>query len=193
MLPRKLTSIEGAKLIDHLCSLKEEDRRLRFGAAVADEYIAKYVTDSILNDSNSIWFACGESNIVAACHVAIYNGEGELGCSVDPEFRGLGLAQLMFDRAITYLRVKGVQDVYMHCLTENQIMRHIAHKNDMTVVSCYGESDARVQVQPPTPMTVVQDAYLDRIAMYDMLIRSQSELYGSWLEAFRYEKKVNKS
>jgi hypothetical protein len=52
----------------------------------------------------------------------------------------------------------------------------------MTLVSCYGESDARVEVEPPTAMTAVKDAYLDRMAMYDMLIRSQAEVYNSVLE-----------
>lgn len=193
MIPRKLPSFEGDKLITHLCKLEGEDRRLRFGGVVTDSYIADYVTKSLSEDDDSEWFVIGENRIIAACHVAIYNGEGELGCSVDPKFRGLGLAQAMFDRSVTYLRSKGIRDVYMHCLTENQIMRHIARKNDMTVVSCYGETDARVQVQPPTPMTVVEDVYLDRIALYDMLIRSQSGLYGAWLQAFRYGKKVSES
>lgn len=192
MLPRKLASFEGDKLIEHLCKLKDEDRRLRFGVVATDDYIKNYVTKS-LTDEDSVWFIIGENRIIAACHVAIYNGEGELGCSVDPKFRGLGLAQAMFDRSVTFLRSRNIQDVYMHCLTENQVMKHIAHKNDMTVVSCYGETDAKVHVQPPTPMTVVQEAYLDRIAMYDMLIRSQSGLYGAWLEAFRYDKKVSES
>lgn len=192
MLPRKLASFEGEKLINHLCKLQSEDRRLRFGVVATDDYIRNYVTKS-LTDEDSVWFVIGTNEINAACHVAIYNGEGELGCSVDPECRGLGYAQEMFDRSVTFLRSRNVQDVYMHCLTENQIMKHIAHKNDMTVVSCYGETDAKVHVQPPTPMTVVQDAYLDRIAMYDSLIKSQSELYGNWLEAFRYAKKASKS
>jgi hypothetical protein len=52
----------------------------------------------------------------------------------------------------------------------------------MTLVSCYGESDARVEVEPPTSMTALEDAYLDRMAMYDMLIRSQAEVYSSVLE-----------
>jgi uncharacterized protein (DUF1810 family) len=31
-------------------------------------------------------------------------------------------------------------------------------------------------------MTAMKDAYLDRMAMYDMLIRSQAEVYNSVLE-----------
>ena len=182
MIPRKLYSVfDKSTLVEHLCSLQGEDRRLRFGGTVSNNYITEYVEASWENGST--WFGYTmHSRIIAACHVAIDKEEAELGCSVDPEYRGYGLAQSMFDRAVTYLRSHNITKVYMHCLTENQIMRHIARKNDMTLVSCYGESDARVEVEPPTAMTALKDAYLDRMAMYDMLIRSQAEVYNSVLE-----------
>ena len=188
MLPRKLIATEDEKLINHLCKLEGDDRRLRFGVSISDEAIANYVTKS-MQDDNSVWFVCGEQEIVAACHVAIYNNEGELGCSVDPESRGLGLAQQLFDRAIVYLRAHNIVDVYMHCLSENQVMKHIAKKNDMTVVSCDGEADAKIKVDPPTPATYYRDVYLDRIALYDMIIKSQVNAYASFIETFRNGKR----
>jgi hypothetical protein len=68
----------------------------------------------------------------------------------------------------------------MHCLTENQAMRHIAKKNDMVIVSLDGESDANVLVDPPTPVTVWEDAYLDKIAMYDMIYKKQMRLFKNF-------------
>ena len=79
----------------------------------------------------------------------------------------------MFDRAVTWLRTKGIQEVYMHCLSENSAMKHIARKNDMTVVSEQGETDANVEIKPPSPFTAMTDAYLDRIALYDMIFKNQ--------------------
>lgn len=188
MIPRKLnTSTDQLFVIEHLQRLKGDDRRLRFGGMVNDEYIEKYVKDS-WDTEDSQWFGCIHKwKAVSACHVAIYNGEAELGCSVDPKYRGLGLAQSMFDRAVTYLRTKNILQVYMHCLTENQVMRHIAKKNDMVVVSCQGESDAKVEVDPATPLTIYKDAYLDRMALYDMVIRNQTEMLDALLNPF-YEK-----
>lgn len=189
MIPRKLyTSTDQLFVIEHLQRLKGADRRLRFGMEVTDEYIERYVKNS-WDESDSQWFGCiSKWKAVSACHVAIYNGEAELGCSVDPKYRGRGLAQVMFDRAITYLRTKDIRNVYMHCLTENQVMRHIAKKNDMVIVSCQGESDAKVEVDPATPLTIYKDAYLDRMAMYDMVIRNQSEMFKTFLTPF-YETK----
>ena len=189
MIARKLNVLDIEKLVDHLCSLQGEDRRLRFGVGLTDEAIRNYVEKSF-KDEKSQWFGCdSKGKIVSACHVAIYNNEGELGCSVDKEYRGHGLAQEMFDRAVIYLRRNEITEVYMHCLTENQVMKHIAKKNDMVVISCDGETDAKVKVEPPTPVTIYKDAYLDRVALYDMLIRSQSEVYERWLSAFKYARK----
>ena len=189
MIARKLNVLDIEKLVDHLCSLQGEDRRLRFGVGLTDEAIRNYVEKSF-KDEKSQWFGCdSKGKIVSACHVAIYNNEGELGCSVDKEYRGHGLAQEMFDRAVIYLRRNEITEVYMHCLTENQVMKHIAKKNDMVVISCDGETDAKVKVEPPTPVTIYKDAYLDRVALYDMLIRSQSEVYERWLNAFKYARK----
>lgn len=191
MIPKKLTYIKDRTLlVEHLCELKDEDRRLRFGGIVTDDYIKSYVEKSC-KDKTSQWFVCvKDKKIVAACHTAIYNKEAELGCSVSENYRGHGLAQLMFDRAVTYIRTHGITTVYMHCLSENQTMRHIARKNSMTVVSCYGETDAHVEVSPPTPMTAMKDAYLDRVALYDMLFRTNAEMYETFLENFRYDKGI---
>lgn len=173
MIPRKLTELDTRKIVNHLTSLHGEDRRLRFGGLVTDNIIEQYVEKSF--DGKSKWFGVDhiDGGIVAACHAAIMdNGEAELGCSVHPDYRNQGLAQEMFDRAVTWLRTQGVKEVFMHCLTENAAMRHIALKNDMAVVSCQGESDAKIEVAAATPVTIIQDVYLDRVALYDMLVKN---------------------
>ena len=173
MLPRRISHFEKDQLKQHLLKLKDEDRRLRFGGSVSDYVIEKYVDDTI----DDVWFGCFDDELISACHVAITDKEAELGCSVDKDYRGAGLAQLMFERAVTHIRSLGIETVYMHCLTENEAMKHIARKNDMTVVSEYGETDATVKVQPPTAITKFRDAYLDRIALYDMLMKNNLKLY----------------
>jgi hypothetical protein len=56
-------------------------------------------------------------------------------------------------------------------------MRHIARKNEMTIVSGYGDTDASIEVSAPTPATVLKDAYMDRIAMYDMYYKNSYRLF----------------
>jgi RimJ/RimL family protein N-acetyltransferase len=168
MAVRKLTHLDKARIIANLSKLQGEDRRLRFGISCNDQYIADYVTKSFEQESQ--WFGVDhiDGHLVATCHVAIYNGEAELGCCVDEEYRGEGFAQEMFNRAVTWLRVRGITHVFMHCLTENGAMKHIARKNDMVLVSEYGETEAAVDVEPATPATYMEEAYMNRIALYDM-------------------------
>ena len=180
MIPRKLKARDVKLIVDHLTGLQGEDRRLRFGGVVTDDYIISYVEQSFL-EGNSQWFGIDhiDGHLVAACHASILDGQAELGCSVNPDYRNQGCAQLMFDRAVTWLRTKDIQEVYMHCLSENGAMKHIARKNDMTVVSEQGETDATVEVKPKSPFTVMSDAYLDRMALYDMMFKSQMKLLRS--------------
>lgn len=179
MIPRKLSFLDKEKLTRHLQSLHGEDRRLRFGMAVTDDYIVQYVDRTCGVDDNK-WFAVDEDEeIVAACHAAIIDDIAELGCSVNEKYRGHGFAQAMFDRAITWLRARGITDVCMHCLTENSTMRHIARKNDMAVVSELGETDANVHLEPPTPIVHMIDAYADRMAVYDMMLKHNIKIFRS--------------
>jgi RimJ/RimL family protein N-acetyltransferase len=172
-IPRKLSSLDRVLLYAHFLNLDSDDRRLRFGTAATDEYIKKYV-DRAIEDKNSKWFGIEDDNaLVAVCHAAIYeNGEGELGCSVDTDYRNCGYAQALFDRAVTWLRSKDVTNVFMHCLSENGAMKHIAKKNRMTVITHIDETKAQVEFEPATPLTHVADAYLDRVALYDMVYRN---------------------
>jgi GNAT superfamily N-acetyltransferase len=177
MAVRQLLLVDKYKLTNHLLGLQGEDRRLRFGGAVSDDYIKEYVAKSFSEDSQ--WFGVDhiDGHLVAACHVAIVNGEAELGCSVDHDFRGEGFAQKMFNRAVTWLRVRGITHVFMHCLSENGAMKHIARKNNMILVSEYGETDAAVQVEPATPLTYIEEAYLNRIALYDMYMKNNYRVF----------------
>lgn len=177
MAVRKLTVLDKDRIISNLIVLHGEDRRLRFGVACNDDYIRNYVTKSFEQESQ--WFGVDhiDGHLVATCHVAVYNGEGELGCCVDEDYRGEGFAQKMFDRAVVWLRNRGIQHVFMHCLSENGAMKHIAKKNSMILVSEYGETEADVKVEPPTPVTYIEEAYADRVALYDMYMKNNYRIF----------------
>ena len=73
-------------------------------------------------------------------------------------------------------------------------MRHIAQKNHMTVVSFGGESDAEIDLEPATPFTKLVDAYADRMALYDMVLKNNVRIWQSvmglnLLLKYRYESK----
>lgn len=173
MLPRKLRARDVKAIVEHLQRLQGEDRRLRFGGTVSDDYIIDYVENSFLNDSK--WFGCEDEdgNIVAVCHVCVETDDAELGFSVDKQYRGQSLAQSLFDRAATYLRSRGIEQVFMHCLSENSVMKHIAKKNKMATVTEFGETDANVHLEAKPITAAFEDAYLDRLTIYDAVMKTQ--------------------
>lgn len=178
-IPRKLSEVDSERIIEHFCALEAEDRRLRFGTAISNYAIRRYVEDS-LKHKGSVWFGVDDDfgNLLSTCHVAITDDFAELGCSVASKYRGYGLAQSMFSRAVTYLRTKSIKTVFMHCLSENHVMRHIAEKNDMVVVTCnQDEVDTQLCIMPPTPSTFVENAVLDNMAFYDMVTKNSLRMF----------------
>ena len=150
---------EGSRpgLAVHFCALDTEDRRLRFGSAPGNEAIAAYV-QRIDFGSDGVFAVHDDGlRIVAAVHVALAGATAELGLSVLPGWRGRGAGDALLKRAVTWLRNRGVLSVYVHCITENAAMLHLARKNGMRIVYSGSESDGRLELEPPTPASFAQE------------------------------------
>lgn len=182
MIPRKLRSQADKQLVkDHLLSLSERDRYLRFGGAMSNEVIERYVDDTWEGDNE--WLGIVEDGaVIAAIHVALETEtKAELGLSVNPDWRGKKLGQSLFERGMVYVRAQGVKDVFMHCLTENSIMKHIASKNHMKMFSSYGETDADLQVEP-LPFDPIREVFTEQLAIYDNNVRGARNAWKQILE-----------
>lgn len=183
MLPQKLTRYnEKTKVVQHLQTLKEDDRRLRFGTIVTDEYIVKYVDEYW--DTEGAWFGVYDGlTIVAVVHVSVSGKEAELGLSVDNHYRDRKIGQKLFERAAFYIRSKNIKHVFMHCLSENAAMRHLAHKYGMTLVTQSGETDARAAIDFPfNPLDPLNEAVAQQLALYDNGIRAMAKMWSNYIE-----------
>jgi GNAT superfamily N-acetyltransferase len=152
-LTARLREPDRAALEAHFLALGSEDRRLRFGAPIPDEVVQAYVAriDFVRDGAFAVQDDAGR--IAAAVHVAFTQDSAELGLSVLPDFRGQGLGNALFARAVTHLRNRGAREVFVHCLTENGAMMHLARKHRMRIVQEGGETDARLAVDPPDAFT----------------------------------------
>ena len=149
----RLRASDRAALLDHFVSLDPEDRRLRFGAPLKDEPIAEYVKRLHFARDHVFAVHDGAMKLLAVVHVAFGDGTAELGLSVLPEARNQGLGTALFERAVMHLRNRGIPKAFMHCLSENGAMMHIARKLHMRVVPCGNETDAHIRLPPSTPQT----------------------------------------
>lgn len=187
MIPRKLTAFDKQMLIDHFkLDIVGNDRRLRFGYEATDAAVEKYIEKSLESFGvENMWFvvdvdALDRSSgrkIIATCHVAMNHetNTAEMGCTVSPECRNQKIGQELFNRGITWARMAGAENVFMHCLSENKVIQHIAQKGGMTVVTIDPtEKESTIQVKQNRLEAGFKDYIMDQIAIYDMAVRQQT-------------------
>lgn len=180
MIPQKVNNIcEKQLVIDHFLRMGKEDLRLRFGYQITDDYIIKYINDTWYSEDDQ-WFAVFESpeKVIATVHVSKYNNEAEMGCTVEEEYRNMGLGNALFRRGATWANRFGIRKIYMHCLSENEAIQKIAKKNSMSVVTIgQGEKEAKVTLPFIDFTAPYRDAAYDRMAIYDTIIRNQKWIF----------------
>jgi RimJ/RimL family protein N-acetyltransferase len=153
----RLGELDRPALATHFLALDREDRRLRFGAPIADEALRDYVARIDFERDGLFAVQDERLQVVAAVHIATTGKAAELGLSVLPGARARGYGNVLFRRAVTFLRNRGAAEVFVHCLAENGAMMHLARKNGMRVSHSAGESDARLALDPATADSFVNE------------------------------------
>ncbi|TFW25026.1 GNAT family N-acetyltransferase [Massilia arenosa] len=183
------------RVLRHLLALEDHDRLLRFGSRLPDEQIEAYVNridfkrDTVYGVFNRVF------KLVAMAHLAFAPKEqvggqfdtekpmiAEFGVSVLKQARGYGIGSKLFERAAMHCRNHDVDVLYMHYLTSNKAMVHIAKKAGMEVQREYGEADAYLKLLPASPGSVLQEALEEQYAMFDYTLkanaRAAAKLFG---------------
>ncbi len=155
----------------HLQALSPADRRLRFGVPLSDETIAGYVARLDFERDAVFGVRDDDGTLIGMTHVATLDDAVELGLSVDPAQRGRGLAQAMFRRAALHARNRGFGQVFMHCLSENAAMMHIARKAGMRIVIDGSDRDASLALPPATPESVGKEFHEGQLVLLDWALR----------------------
>ena len=158
----------------HFLALGAEDRRLRFGTNLPDESVRSYVARIDFRRDGVFAAQDDTLQLAAVVHVANTGESAELGLSVLGGRRGHGLGQALLKRAVTHLRNRNARTAYVHCLAENGAMMHIARKCGMRIAHAGGESDAYLELAPPTPATLATEWLSDRQAETLQAIRHQA-------------------
>jgi len=168
----------------HFISLGSEDRRLRFGSTIGDDGLRAYVARIDFERDGVFAVQDEDLRLLAAVHIAITETSAELGLSVLPEWRGKGLGSALFARAVTHLRNRGLSEVFVHCITENAAMMHLARKHGMRVVFSGSESDARLALEPPTAQSMATEWLDDNHAQAIQAVRKHSRFSRALMGLF---------
>jgi GNAT superfamily N-acetyltransferase len=183
-LPIRLRESDRGALETHFLRLGAEDRRLRFGGPIADEGLRAYVARIDFERDGVFAVHDDDLRLVAVVHVAFSEASAELGLSVLPDARGEGLGNALLTRAVMHLRNRGSPEVFVHCLTENAAMMHLARKNGMRIIPAGSESDARLAIDPPTPHSQFAEWLQDNQASVIQSVRRNARFSRTLLEFF---------
>lgn len=188
MVPiRSLGPSHRERIAGHLLALQAHDRYLRFGYAASDEQVQRYV-DGLNFDRDDIFGIYNRRlELIAMAHLAFSVDPScascsEFGVSVLSHARGRGYGSRLFDRAIMHARNEGVTMMFIHALSENTTMLHIARRAGAVVQRDGSESDAFLKLPPDTLASRVEQWVGEGAAALDYRLKQQGHLVDNLID-----------
>lgn len=173
-----LGATDRAALHKHFAELTHQDLRMRFGRSPDAAWLRLYVEGIDFGRDTALGVREGTA-LVGVAHVAQFEGAAELGLSVLPTHRRRGIATALFERGALHARNRGVVELFIHCLSENRAMRQIARKAGMRVLVEGVDTDAWIELPPPTPFTLGQELVARQLTLVDLAIQAPWRTAGT--------------
>jgi len=169
----RLETADRPALRAHLLELGAEDRYLRFGHSVTDIRIEQYV-DHIDFAHDAVFGVNTETrHFDGIVHLALDGMHAELGVSVLPPYRGRGIGTALVSRAAIHARNRGIELLFMQCLSHNCAIMRIAANLGMQVVTAGPESEGSMQLPSASPLSILRELVTDRMALCDAALRER--------------------
>ncbi|MCA1324263.1 GNAT family N-acetyltransferase [Herbaspirillum sp. alder98] len=190
---KELSSRSRRHLMRHFLALGESDRLLRFGSKLSDDLVVRYAEQIDFERDTVFGVYDRRLRLLGVGHLAFAPRESsrisgatikpvvaEFGVSVSSAARGMGVGTRLFLRASMRCRNADVDTLYMHCLSSNKVMMHIAKKAGMEIHRDYGEADAYLKIKPANSATVFQEAMQEQVAMLDYIVKANFKALLKW-------------
>lgn len=172
---QRLTEAQKPEMLRHLMALAGEDLRLRFGRSMDERALRAYV-DGIDFENDRLFGIYGtDFRLIGMAHLAV-NREtswAELGLSVAPASRRLGVGETLLRRAARHASDVGVRIIYMHCLRENEAMMRLAAKAGFKVVPEGIEANATKALAPASAASLLHSIWYEQVALVDYALKRQ--------------------
>jgi len=192
---KELSERDRRRIRFHFLGLSESDRLLRFGSYLPDEMVEKYVANLDFKRDKLFGVISSHFRLVGVGHLAFAPRQendknsdkdqvAEFGVSVSASARDRGIGTKLFERGAIHCRNANVDTLYMHCLSSNQTMMHIAKKAGMEIVREHGEADAYLKIMPSDMMSVIQEVMQEQVASLDYNIKANTRAAIKWFENF---------
>jgi GNAT superfamily N-acetyltransferase len=144
----ELAEIHKPLIQKHLLDLSNEDRRLRFGAAVGPMVIGRYLSSLDFEDDVTLGVINDDDELIGFGHLVLTSPIPEFGISISASARGRGLGNLLLARACRHVRLAGATQLAMHYLPENTALAQLANRAGMRLSVRHGEGIALLSLPP---------------------------------------------
>lgn len=185
---RSLGANHRERIAVHLLALESHDRYLRFGFPANDEQIKRYA-DSLDFERDEIFGIYNRRlDLIAMAHLAFsadssLDACAEFGVSVSTTARGRGYGGRLFDRAAMHARNEGVSLMFIHALSENNVMLKIARNAGAVVERDGSESEAHLRLLPATLDTRLTELVAEQLAQADYRVKVQVKQFWDVLSS----------
>lgn len=178
---RKETAVVLHQYAHHLKNLTAEDRYTRFGYSIKDETIDTIILNILYHPQDHHLFVTEiDGNIVGFGHLAREGEDWELAVSVDHEQQGQGIGNALMDEMIKWGKMHGIHSVFMHCITENRKIQHLARKHGLRTVERSGaEITAQVELPDPTVIDYARNYLTEQRNLIQQMTELQQKLWIS--------------
>jgi RimJ/RimL family protein N-acetyltransferase len=176
---RKLWGSDAQAYGEHLLRLDERSRRNRFGGTVADAFIRGHA-ERAFEPENVLYgfFADGMLRGVAELRPFSPNAhQAEAAFSIERSWQSHGVGTELLDRTLLAARNRGIKQLHITCLSENQRMQQLARKFDAELRRDDDDSIVgEVEAPYPTPMSLVREMIADGTGLATALLDAQQRM-----------------
>jgi ribosomal protein S18 acetylase RimI-like enzyme len=172
-----------AEYAQHLKSLNDEDRYTRFGYAVSQAAIDSMILNMLYHqDQHHLFTYYLDDHIVGFGHLAREDADWELAVSVEHQYQGRGIANELMEHMIAWGKVHGVHSVFMHCISDNQRIQHLARKHGLKTMERSGhELTAQVKLPDPTVLDYTASFINEQRALVEDITKLQQAWVKNWI------------
>jgi GNAT superfamily N-acetyltransferase len=186
---RSLAPRHRDRISAHLLALPEHDRYLRFGYVAGDAQIQRYV-DGLDFDLDEVFGVFNRRLVLIALAHLAYPRPGqtagpkaaEFGGSVLPTARGRGYGARLFEHAVLHARNRGLDTMFIHALSENTKMLHIARRAGAVVQRDGSESEAFLKLPHDTLASRMEQWVGEGAAALDYQLKQQGLLVDGLID-----------
>jgi GNAT superfamily N-acetyltransferase len=175
---RRLWGTDARAYGDHLLRLDAASRRNRFGGGVGDNYIRGHAERAFEPD-NVIYGFLADGILRGVAELRRFGptaDQAEAAFSIERPWQSHGVGTELLDRTLLAARNRGIKQLHITCLVENQRMQQLARKFDAELRRDEDSVVGEVEAPYPTPMSLMREMVADGAGMATAILDAQQRM-----------------